>query len=349
MRMMSLVKKDFAGVFSFLLVLYAIVAPVSISATNITLVLIYIVGILWFIGKDESCENIVFQKKLFLLCLSLFLWAAMTAFVTKGYVVKTDISHLWEYSTVFLLPFLIKGLGVKKERIVFFLLLFSSLVCLLGIVQYLFPAVVYPFPRQLMFRRFQGFFSHPLHASGVFSITFIVGLSVLFFYKMSTGLRAVFVVFVFLNAVGLLLTFSRSYYISVTFAILILSAYKSKRGFFYGIGSIFILLIAIFSFSNPIKSRVLSLTDMNFSSNVERIYMWKSAVRMATDHPVVGVGADSWGKAADERYFPMIEKETGYSMPHYTHAHNSYLTWLSECGTPGLILFLAFWGIGHLQ
>ena len=345
MRTLNLAKKDFTGVFSFLLFFYAIAAPVSISLTNLTLALLYLVGLLWFIGREKNSGKIIFEKKIFLLFSSLFLWAAITALISKGYILKTDISKLWEYSVVFILPFLIKGLGAKKERIIFFLLLFSSIVFLLGIIQYLFPAVVYPFPRQLMFSRFQGFFSHPLHASGVFSITLIIGMSVLFFYKMSTVLRTFLVVFVLLNAVALVLTFSRSYYISATFAFLILCAYKSKRGFFYGMGSLLIVLIVIFSFSNPIKSRIVSLTDMNFSSNFERIYMWKTALRMTADSPIIGVGAGSYGKAAADKYFPKIKKETGYSMPPRGHAHNSYLTWLSECGIPGLILFIAFWGL----
>lgn len=330
--------------FGYLFILYAAVSPISISATNVILALIFLVGIILFY---QSNAKITSQLRMDLLVpgLSLFLWAGLTAIITKGFIVKTDISNAWEYSTIILLPLFFHLSEKLKERIIMTLIIFSTLVSVLGIFQYFIPSIEYPFPRQMIHVRFQGFFSHPLHVSGFISIGMIVTLCFILFggydKKQNYYLSIAFV----LNAVALLVSMSRSYYISVAVVILVLLYIKNKKFFFFGSALITLLLIIMLSFPNTLNSRIQTLLDNDFQANKERIYMWKTALRMANDHPLTGVGAGNWGKEAAAHYFPLIEKETGYKLPSFGHAHNTYLTWLSEAGIPGLGLFLLFWGM----
>lgn len=218
-----------------------------------------------------------------------------------------------------------------------------SIVSILGIIQYFIPAIVYPFPRQLVDDRFRGFNSHPLHTSGIFSIVAIASLSMILFWKCdSMKKRVLWAVFI-LNSIAVILTMSRSYYISVTVAIFILLLMKNWKWMISGAILLAVLLVMTLSFPNPFNSRIKTLADPNFSSNKERTYMWKSGIEMAKEHPVFGVGKGNWGKEAKERYFPRIEKEYNYKLPDYGHAHNSYITWAGETGLTGLTLALSFW------
>ncbi|MBE9504679.1 MAG: O-antigen ligase family protein [Proteobacteria bacterium] len=269
----------------------------------------------------------------------------MTALITKGMIVKTDISNIWEYSTIIVLPLFLPFSARLKEKIIMTLFVFSSLVALLGLIQHINPSIVYPFPRQLVSGRIHGFFSHGLHYSGFESIIVIMALSLILFAKLDRRMKLCLWGVLALNASALLLSLSRSYYISVAIIILAILLIKKTRYFLLGCAVLISLLFLILSFPNPLNSRIQTLLDSDFQSNKERIYIWKTSVRMASDHPLVGVGAGNWGEKAAEHYFPLIEKETGYKLTGHGHAHNTYLTWLSESGIPGLLLFLTFWSL----
>ena len=296
-------------------------------------------------GQCREKKEFIFDKKLTLFFFLLFIWAGLTALITKGHIVKTDISNIWEYSPIILFPLFLQTIKIKKERIIMVLFFFSSIVCVLGILQYNIPSISYPFPRQLVFTRFQGFFSNALHASGFYSIIVILTLSLILFFKCNKKNRFSLVLFFILNMIALLISMSRSYYISIVFVIPFLMLIKGWRWFAISIVAIGTFFTVCFSFQNIINSRTQTLFDLNFSSNAQRLIIWETAIMMAKDHPLIGVGPGNWEKEAVVNYFPIIEKETRRKMPAYGHAHNTYLTWLSESGIPGLLLFLTFWAL----
>ena len=328
--------------FLYLFFLYAAVSPVSLSATNVMLALIFLAGFVLYYRSDSSRRSLP-PIELLIPCVLLFSWAGLTALITKGMIVKTDISNIWEYSAIIVLPLFLPFSARLKEKIIMALFVFSSLVALLGLMQHFYPSIVYPFPRQLFSGRIHGFFSHGLHYSGFESIIVIMALSLILFAKLDRRMKLCLWGVLALNASALLLSLSRSYYISVVIIILTILLIKKTRYFVLGSAILITLLLLILSFPNPLNNRIQTLFDRDFQSNKERIYVWKTAVRMASDHPFVGVGAGNWGEKAAEHYFPLIEKETDYKLTGHSHAHNTYLTWLSESGIPGLLLFLLFW------
>lgn len=330
--------------FSYLCVLYAAVSPVSLSATNVMLALIFLTGFVLRCQSDRSRQSLP-RIELLLPCVLLFSWAGLTALMTKGMIVKTDISNIWEYSTIIILPLFLQLSSRLKEKIIMTLFIFTSIVSVLGILQYFMPSIVYPFPRQLVSDRFFGFFSHPLHVSGFYSMVVILTFSLILFRRFNRKRYVFLWLFLTLNSFALLLSMSRSYFISVTILVIILLFVRSRRHFAIGSTMLIIFFVLILSFPNTLNNRIQTLMDMDFQSNKERIYMWKTSLRMVKDKPLTGVGAGNWGKEAAAHYFPLIKKETGYKMPHFGHAHNTYLTWLSESGIPGLLLFLTFWSL----
>jgi putative inorganic carbon (hco3(-)) transporter len=85
----------------------------------------------------------------------------------------------------------------------------------------------------------------------------------------------------------------------------------------------------------PLTDVALShnVTDANFST-VERLAHWAAATRMATAHPLTGVGAGN---------YPVVYHL--YAVPHWQlplgHAHNLYLNMAAELGIIGALAYLA--------
>lgn len=326
---------------SYLFILYGFVSPVSLSATNIALGLIAITGFALFYNTKVDIKQLVNARLLFL-AFCLFAWAALTRFISGSPLDGKAVSNIWEYSPLILFPLFLRLVSVKKETIVNALLISSSIVCFLGIIQYMMPSIVYPFPKQMIREDFKGFFSHHLHSGGFYSITTILAISLALFWRYESRNKVYPWAFFFLNLTGLVLAMARSYYISVAILLLILLAVKNRRWFAFGGAAFAGILVLLLSFPNPIENRIKTLSDPNFASNKERVYMWKAAIEMFKEHPIAGVGKGNWGKEAKENYFPRFKNEWPVFGAH-AHAHNSYLTWLAETGIIGLILFLSFW------
>ena len=75
------------------------------------------------------------------------------------------------------------------------------------------------------------------------------------------------------------------------------------------------------------------------ASRFERIELMQDAVAAAIHHPIVGVGA---GMFVQYR-FDMMRRADGSNKP-YLPAHNTYLEIASDCGFPGVLLYLIFLG-----
>lgn len=326
---------------SYLFIIYGIVAPISLSASNIVLGLIIISGIaLLYIAKIDIRPRI--NARLVIFAVLLFFWGALTRLIHGSPLDGKAFENVWEYAPVILFPLFLSVIKVKKEAIVKALLISSSIVCFLGIIQYLMPSIVYPFPRQLIRGDFRGFFSHHLHTGGFYSMTTILAFSLALFWQCERKKKGTVWLFFFLNLIALFLSMARSYYISVFILLLILLAVKNWRWFAFG-GVAFIgILVLLLSFPNSIESRIKTLTDPNFASNKERVYMWKAAIEMFKEHPIAGVGKGNWAKEARDNYFPRFKNEWPV-FGAFAHAHNVYLTWLAETGIIGLTLFLSFW------
>jgi len=70
-------------------------------------------------------------------------------------------------------------------------------------------------------------------------------------------------------------------------------------------------------------------------STATRLRIWKGALRMLADHPVLGVGFLAFGQFITQ-YAPINRP---------MDAHNMYLRVACELGLPGLLVFLCLWGI----
>lgn len=147
-----------------------------------------------------------------------------------------------------------------------------------------------------------------------------------------------------LFAAAIALTFVRAAWLSVALLLnYYLLVFRKRRGsvdliiilfFFICIGAAVIVTTDI---GRLVTQRIVTITDMKYVANYDRLERWQAAYYMWLDNPYFGVG---WGAYPDV-YYDYIPQ--GYSFSHKTRmgAHNLYLELMAEVGIVGLILYLA--------
>lgn len=87
------------------------------------------------------------------------------------------------------------------------------------------------------------------------------------------------------------------------------------------------------------ESRLLTLEDMHYQSNSERLFIWQSACRMFYDHPLLGVGVGNYPEQYLTHYILPEAKERSNTEP-----HNTALGILAERGIIGFAAFIYLYG-----
>jgi probable O-glycosylation ligase (exosortase A-associated) len=108
------------------------------------------------------------------------------------------------------------------------------------------------------------------------------------------------------------------------------------------IGAVVVTLILAFA-PGAYWTRMAMLADTQEGSASGRIGAWKVAVRMAADHPLLGVGAGHFGVKYGLEYRTRDVEGSGMT------AHSLYFLALGELGVPGLavVLFFVFWNLAE--
>lgn len=130
---------------------------------------------------------------------------------------------------------------------------------------------------------------------------------------------------------SLAFTLSRGGWIGFAFSALVFILLIEKRLLLtlipISIGGIFLL-------PQTILNRILSIGNLQDSSNAYRIKMWEITGDIIRDNPIAGVGFG---------HLPFKQTYETYirTMPIF-HSHNTYLQTAAETGIPGLLVFLFF-------
>ncbi|TXH02137.1 MAG: hypothetical protein E6R05_04625 [Candidatus Moraniibacteriota bacterium] len=130
-----------------------------------------------------------------------------------------------------------------------------------------------------------------------------------------------------------MLTFSRGGLIGLLAGAIVYVAVASKSPVFSRNRSriaIFGSILLIIFLSPPVLSRFLTSFAVSDTSSIERITLWKEALRSIEENPMLGVGLGNYLSAARPLYSP--------GTPFY--AHNLYLDIATEVGIIGLAMFL---------
>lgn len=109
-------------------------------------------------------------------------------------------------------------------------------------------------------------------------------------------------------------------------------------------------LMRVSQFQENFLDRVETIYDLNESSNLGRLNIWKESIIFASSHPL-GVGFGNFivsltsNDSKNEKFVDIAaQKNPRYNLPQkFVSAHSLYLNILVELGLIGVVVFLAFW------
>jgi len=182
--------------------------------------------------------------------------------------------------------------------------------------------------------RLQGFTSHWMTYAGLLMFAFIFFFVLLVLRPKKN--KAAMVISTSLVIMGIAIAFSltRNVWLGIA-ASLMLFLIFFKPKYFLALAPL-ILILALLA-PPAVKSRVLSIVDLQDRSNRDRIYMVYSGLRIFRDHPWTGVGSNNIEKV-------IVDNEKRYRHPQAEkinpHLHNNFLQILAERGIFALASFL---------
>lgn len=329
---------------SFLL--YAITCPISQSANYFPLAFICLIGLYVRIKQHALLDCPTPVKVMIILWLSAIIWQLFTL-LSNGQV--GSISPLTRAMGI--LPAILlfdiridpKATRTIAERTALTLLTVSGIIIILGLLQRS-MGLTYPFPRQLFHEgKLFGFFGHYIHAGGFFGTLAAFSLCLVLFWRTSIKKKTILFLLFSIMVAGTLFSFSRTYFVSLFLTTPLVFLRKDRKTAFGGISLLILLTLSLYFFSPALRDRALSISDLKTnSSNVERLYLWRTARDVIADNPITGLGFKQWRDRVSP-YLSAYSTEWQFTPASLHHAHNTYLTIAAETGVPGLLLFLSFW------
>ncbi|QIB26984.1 O-antigen ligase family protein [Caloranaerobacter azorensis] len=141
--------------------------------------------------------------------------------------------------------------------------------------------------------------------------------------------KLIFLLISLILTIALILTFSRGGWVGFVFGVFIFILLVEKRLL---LSLIPIGIISVFIIPNSVLNRIMSIVNLNDTSNSYRIRLWKITLDVIRDNWLVGVG---FGHLPFKQTFETYIR----TMPTY-HAHNTFLEITAEMGIIGLIILL---------
>lgn len=140
-------------------------------------------------------------------------------------------------------------------------------------------------------------------------------------------------------ALSLVTTHVRGAWFAMAVAYLAMAWLASRRYFYIAVGTGAAAFVALFAGFVQFRERFLSLFNMSYGSNSDRLGLWAMNWRIFLDYPIFGIGWEENETRACE-YVNCL----AVPKPFTGHAHNNYLQVLAGMGILGLAAYLAFIG-----
>lgn len=164
-----------------------------------------------------------------------------------------------------------------------------------------------------------------------------IGLS-LFFYRGKK--RFIFLSITLLALTGIFLTYSRPTYLALFIVILLFAIVRKSKPLI--IVLLCALIIGPFVTPPSIKewAKGVDYNPVRFMCNDDRIAIFRNSIQMIKQHPIIGVGANTFMKnyatyKENPEYRNVVTTD-------YAYAHNNFLHMAGETGLLGLSVFLIF-------
>ena len=157
----------------------------------------------------------------------------------------------------------------------------------------------------------------------------------MFLYTKNTGMKAVYLLSFASCILCVVYTWSRSAWLGAIAGLVLFFLLYSKKTLYLLFVALAALPIANFILPQTVLDRFYSIGNLADSSNLYRVYLWKSVGRMISDFFGGGIGI---GEGAFTSLYPMY---TYAGMEASPHSHSIYLQIILELGVAGIVIFLA--------
>lgn len=232
-----------------------------------------------------------------------------------------SLTELVSLATVLLGPLLVRG-ERPTRRLVDGLVAVGGLIALYGLLQF-FDGY------GGLDRRIRGPFSHWMTFSGVLLICDLLLMARLSVDQ--TSRRAWRWLALAVINLGLLGSLTRGVWVAFAVMLAVLLALRRPR---YLVALLPAALLFLLLSPVPLLNRILSITDLQDSSNYDRLCMADAGLRMIAERPLFGIGPDMV-----QRRYALYRNPTAprYWVP---HLHNNLLNLTAERGLSSLVAYL---------
>lgn len=153
-------------------------------------------------------------------------------------------------------------------------------------------------------------------------------------YRGATWFFGVSSAIIFLSVVT---SYTRASYLSLAAAVAVMSLAISRRFFVTAALAGALLAGGLFATNDGFRHRVTSIFDLDYTSNSERVNMWRAHLAMFKDHPILGVGLHD-NERRNAEYNIKLGQEEAFT----GNAHSNYIQFLAGTGIVGLSFYLLF-------
>jgi hypothetical protein len=349
-------------ILSFCLTLFAGVMPISIALTNIAgapllLCWVFVRGAVP-LTRPGSWRALEWAWIIFMGISVLSAWMGLNT--------RQSLHAMWKKDFYFLIALVIPALATRSSelhRMVRWYVIAGIAVAVFGLIQAgigvdqtdihggLFnrlPARLEEWPRpildilSLVNGRVRGTRSHPIHYAACLLFTLSFCLAYLLSEDRPARLAAWFLSTVVI-ASAVLLSYSRGPWLAMGAIGLLAagSAFLDGRGRRAARLLIFLVPVIGFLFHLPsLRERVATMVDRRYSSNEERLHMWRVGWTLWKLDPVLGIGAGNVKVAS----FPFLTEDEAVGGG-WGHLHNTFVNMLVERGLLGLLAYLGLLGV----
>lgn len=301
-------------------------------------------AVVWFLNILAKKKNISFGVIDSLLVL--FLASALLSLVwSLESVAKSDLLvssfylvRLFGYAGLFFITKdIVKNDTQFAKKIVIAFISVAFILAVLGFLQLLFFPSLAGLATKAgwdpHFKRIFSTFLDPNYLGAFFSISLALILSFFFELKKEKG-KILLLMFSLTIAVALILTFSRSAYLLGVAAFFMITLFKSKKTFIWGL----IIIFSIFATTPRIAKKISESFEAGKSGS-KRIISWQNTWEICEDNFWTGVGYNNMRLAQESYGFYDLSK-----IKHAASGSDSSLLFiLATTGVFGFLLFLLFW------
>lgn len=312
----------------YMLLFFAFTSSISIAGGNIAIILASILGVVRYCISPIKPN----WDRGIILAIIIFLFSVLLSSIF-AHDSLISLNRLWTYFYRFF-PFFLAIIFIRDKqqvRTIVALMLISILI-----------ADIYAITQGIMGNyRASAFSSHPMAFAGyliqMIPLMLVLGVED---SSISNRTKTFTLIVVLFSFAALILNGTRGAWIAIVIVLLIFGFMsKNNRKVFIVLLTSLAVFLAV-AINNPaIYNRAVTIADMQYQSNSERLLLWSSAWHMFKDHPLTGVGAENFAEQYHSTYISPNAKERNLG-----HAHNNFLQILAETGIIGFVSFAYLFG-----